>query len=547
MKYSEKYWYKHSVFYELFVGSFFDGNGDGVGDIIGVVEKLDYLKWLGVDAIWLSPIYKSAFEDGGYDIIDQKSIDPNFGTAEDMKFLIKRAHEIGIKVVMDFITGHTSIKHMWFQESSKREPNKYSDYYLWNKDTNKYKKARVIFFETEKSNWTYSKTRGEYYFHRFKSAQPQLNLRNPDVIKELREAMKYWLDIGIDGFRLDSISMIFCDDDTDCEGIAEVYGYINDIRNWIDSEYKNRFLLGEINDYPDKTIQYFSDLKRKGVQAIFHFILMPRIFMAIKEQLHHHISSIMKHTPKLSQPESHWITFLRNHDELTLEKMSDEDRQIMYANYRVDKKMQFNYGIRRRLAPLLDNNELLIKLSNAIIFSIIGSPIIYYGDEIGMGDNIWLKDRDTVRTPMQWDSSNLGGFTASHQPDNLSIPPISEYPYGHLYKNIQAQKAYKASLLNWMRNIIEIWHKHSTIFGFGDYVSVSASNPAILAYIRKYKNETILCVNNLSQYPQAVTLFMGEYGSRNTFELFGHSPFIKIQEQYSLTLNGYGFYWIYIV
>jgi maltose alpha-D-glucosyltransferase/alpha-amylase len=546
MKHKEKHWYKRSIFYELFVGSFFDSNQDGKGDLLGVVEKLDYIKWLGIDAIWLSPIYKSSFEDGGYDVINQREIDPTFGSVEDIKWLIKKAHEYEIKIIMDFITGHTAREHPWFQESSKKERNRYSDYYIWNKDDKKYPQARIIFFNTESSNWSYSHDREEYYFHRFKKSQPQLNLSNREVVHELRNIMKYWLDMGVDGFRLDSISMVFCREGTDCEGLPEVHEYINETREWMDKEYGDRILIGEVNDYPNKTIKYFSSSDHKGVHSIFHFILMPRIFMAIKEQLHHYISSIMQETPTPSSKESHWITFLRNHDELTLEKLSQEDRNIMYNSYRVNKKMRFNYGIRRRLAPLLDNNELLIKLSNAIIFSITGSPIIYYGDEIGMGDNIWLQDRDTVRTPMQWDSSNMGGFTKTISQDDLAIPPISEYPYGHLYRNVASQKFYKSSLLHWMRNLISVWHNHSNIFGFGEYISVSVSNPSILAFIREYDEQQILCVNNLSQYPQSVVLFLTNEKDRETVELFGHSPFNKTSPTYSLQLAGYGFYWIYI-
>ncbi|WP_106397926.1 maltose alpha-D-glucosyltransferase [Actinocorallia populi] len=542
----DPHWYKTAVFYEVLVRGFRDSNGDGTGDIRGLIEKLDYLQWLGIDCIWLLPIYESPLKDGGYDIKEYTRILPEFGVLGDFVELVDEAHARGIRVIADLVINHTSDQHFWFTESRRDPDGPYGDFYVWADTDEGYPDARIIFVDTETSNWTYDPVRGQYYWHRFFSHQPDLNYDNPAVQEAMLEILRFWLDLGIDGFRLDAVPYLYAREGTNCENLPETHAYLKRVRAEVDRLYPDRVLLAEANQWPADVVAYFGDPATGGDEChmAFHFPVMPRIFMAVRRETRHPISEIMAQTPKI--PENcQWGIFLRNHDELTLEMVTDEERDYMYAEYARDPRMKANVGIRRRLAPLLDNDRNRTELFTALLLSLPGSPVLYYGDEIGMGDNIYLGDRDGVRTPMQWTPDRNAGFS-SCDPARLYLPVVMDPIYGYQALNVEAQRDDPGSLLLWTRQMIGIRKRHP-VFGRGSYTELPASNPAVLAFLREYGDDRVLCVNNLSRFPQPVELDLRRFEGRTPIECTGGVRFPAIgQLPYLLTLPGHGFFWFTI-
>ncbi|GAB3455069.1 maltose alpha-D-glucosyltransferase [Streptomonospora sediminis] len=539
----EPYWYKHAVFYEVLVRGFYDSNGDGTGDLRGLIEKLDYLEWLGIDCVWLLPLYESPLRDGGYDISDYMKILPEFGQIADFVELVDQAHRRGIRVIADLVMNHTSDQHPWFTASREDPQGPYGDFYVWSDTTERYGDARIIFVDTEQSNWTYDETRGQYYWHRFFSHQPDLNFENPAVQEAILEVLRFWLDLGIDGFRLDAVPYLYEREGTNCENLKETHEFLKRIRSEIDRIYPDRVLLSEANQWPADVVDYFGDFEAGGDECHmnFHFPLMPRMFMAVRREQRYPISEILAQTPKIPR-NCQWAIFLRNHDELTLEMVTDEERDYMYAEYAKDPRMRANVGIRRRLAPLLDNDKNQIELFTALLLSLPGSPVLYYGDEIGMGDNIWLGDRDAVRTPMQWTSDRNAGFSRC-DPARLYLPLILDPIHGFQALNVEAQRDNPGSLLNWTRKMIQIRKRHP-VFGTGDFTELHASNPSVLAFVREYGDDRMLCVNNLSRFPQPVELDLRRFENATPIECMGGVRFPAIGElPYLMTLPGHGFYW----
>jgi maltose alpha-D-glucosyltransferase / alpha-amylase len=542
----DPYWYKRAVFYEVLIRGFADSSDDGTGDIRGLIQRLDYLQWLGIDCLWLLPIYESPLRDGGYDISDYTQILPEFGDLGDFVELIDEAHERGIRVIADLVINHTSDQHPWFQASRSDPQGPYGEFYMWSDTDEPYADARIIFIDTETSNWTYDPLRGQYYWHRFFSHQPDLNYDNPAVQDAILEVLRFWLDLGIDGFRLDAVPYLYAREGTNCENLPETHDYLKRVRAEVDRLYPDRVLLAEANQWPADVVEYFGDPSVGGDEChmAFHFPVMPRIFMAVRREQRYPISEIMAQTPKI--PENcQWGIFLRNHDELTLEMVTDEERDYMYTEYAKDPRMKANVGIRRRLAPLLENDRNQTELFTALLMSLPGSPVLYYGDEIGMGDNIWLGDRDGVRTPMQWTPDRNAGFS-SCDPARLYLPVIMDPIYGYQALNVEAQQRNQGSLLHWTRKMIEIRKRHP-VFGLGSYVELSASNPSVLAFVREYGDDRVLCVNNLSRFPQPVELDLRRFEGSQPVECMGGVHFPRIGElPYLLTLPGHGFYWFLI-
>ncbi|WP_432925734.1 maltose alpha-D-glucosyltransferase [Microbispora sp. CA-135349] len=539
----DKYWYKRAVFYEVLIRGFADSNGDGTGDIRGLIEKLDYLQWLGIDCLWLLPLYESPLKDGGYDISDYMKILPDFGDLGDFVRLVDEAHKRGIRVIADLVMNHTSDQHPWFQASRNDPEGPYGDFYVWRDTDEEYKDARIIFIDTEASNWTFDPVRGQYYWHRFFHHQPDLNFENPAVQDAMMEVIRFWLDLGIDGFRLDAIPYLFEQEDTNCENLPATHAYLKRVRAEVDRIYPDRVLLAEANQWPADVVEYFGDPVTGGDEChmAFHFPLMPRIFMAVRRESRYPISEIMAQTPKI--PENcQWGIFLRNHDELTLEMVTDEERDYMYSEYAKDPRMRANVGIRRRLATLLDNDRNQIELFTALLLSLPGSPVMYYGDEIGMGDNIWLGDRDGVRTPMQWTPDRNAGFS-NCDPGRLYLPVIMDPIYGYQAINVEAQQKSASSLLHFTKRMIEIRKRHP-VFGLGEFTELNSSNPSVLAFVRELGDDRVLCVNNLSRFPQPVELDLRRFEGSTPVECMGGVPFPPIGElPYLLTLPGHGFYW----
>ena len=539
----DRFWYKRAVFYEVLIRGFYDSNGDGTGDIPGLIQKLDYLQWLGVDCIWLLPMYKSPLRDGGYDISDYMTILPEYGDLGDFIMLVDEAHKRGIRIIADLVMNHTSDQHPWFQASRHDPTGPYGDFYVWSDTDERYKDARIIFIDSESSNWTYDPVRGQYYWHRFFHHQPDLNYDNPAVQEAMLEVIRFWLDLGIDGFRLDAIPYLFEQDGTNCENLPQTHAYLKRIRAEVDRLYPDRVLLAEANQWPADVVEYFGDPVTGGDEChmAFHFPLMPRIFMAVRRESRYPISEILAQTPKI--PENcQWGIFLRNHDELTLEMVTDEERDYMYAEYAKDPRMRANVGIRRRLAPLLENDRNQIELFTALLLSLPGSPVLYYGDEIGMGDNIWLGDRDAVRTPMQWTPDRNAGFSDA-DPGRLYLPVIMDPIYGYQAINVEAQQKSPGSLLHFTKRMIEIRKRHP-VFGLGHFTELNSSNPSVLAFVRELGDDRVLCVNNLSRFPQPVELDLRRFEGVTPVECMGGVPFPPIGElPYLLTLPGHGFYW----
>jgi len=547
-------WFKRAVFYEVLVRAFNDSSGDGTGDLRGLAEKLDYLSWLGVDCLWLPPFYDSPLRDGGYDIRDFRAVLPEFGTVDDFVHVLDQAHRRGLRVITDLVMNHTSDTHQWFQESRRDPDGPYGDFYMWADDDEGYPEARIIFVDTEQSNWTWDPVRKQYYWHRFFSHQPDLNYDNPAVQEAMIDVLRFWLDLGIDGFRLDAVPYLFAREGTNCENLPETHVFLKRCRTVIDAEYPGRVLLAEANQWPSDVVEYFGEPETGDeCHMAFHFPLMPRIFMAVRRQSRFPISEILAQTPAIPRS-AQWGIFLRNHDELTLEMVTDEERDYMYAEYAKDPRMKANIGIRRRLAPLLENDRNQLELFTALLLSLTGSPMLYYGDEIGMGDNIWLGDRDAVRTPMQWTPDRNAGFSRA-DPARMYLPVILDPTYGYQAVNVEQQMGSTNTLLHWSRRMIEVRKQHPA-FGLGSFTELGSANPSVLSYLRELApsesgphgpaklSDVILCVNNLSRFPQAVKLDLSVFIGRIPVELTGSVPFPTIgREDYMITLPGHGFLW----
>jgi maltose alpha-D-glucosyltransferase/alpha-amylase len=539
-------WFKRAVFYEVLVRGFADSNGDGTGDLKGLTGKLDYLQWLGVDCLWLPPFYPSPLRDGGYDVADYTDVLPEFGTIDDFRDFLNAAHDRGIRVIIDFVMNHTSDQHPWFQESRRDPDGPYGDFYVWADDDTRYPDARIIFVDTEPSNWTFDPVRRQYFWHRFFSHQPDLNFDNPAVVDAIMDALRFWLDLGIDGFRLDAVPYLFVRDGTNGENLPETHEVLKRVRKEVDANYPDRVLLCEANQWPDDVVEYFGDYSVGGDEChmAFHFPVMPRIFMAVRRESRYPISEILAQTPPIPD-KCQWGIFLRNHDELTLEMVTDEERDYMWSEYAQDPRMKANIGIRRRLAPLLDNDLNRIELFTALLLSLPGSPVLYYGDEIGMGDNIWLGDRDGVRTPMQWTPDRNAGFS-SCDPGRLYLPVNLDSIYGYQVTNVESQTRNTSSLLHWTRRMIGL-RKANPAFGLGTFTDLGGSNPCVLSFVRAFGDDVVLCVNNLSRFPQAVELDLRPWQGAEPIEMTGGSHFPAIGElPYLLTVAGHGFYWLRI-
>ncbi|MBU1109913.1 MAG: maltose alpha-D-glucosyltransferase [Candidatus Riflebacteria bacterium] len=533
-------WHKNAIIYEVPVKAFYDSNGDGIGDFPGLTQKLDYIQGLGVNTIWLLPFYPSPFRDDGYDISNYLDVHPSYGTLADFRNFLREAHHRNLRVIIELIVNHTSDTHPWFQEA-RRAPKGSSkrNYYVWNDDDNKFPDARIIFTDTETSNWSWDPVAKAYYWHRFFSHQPDLNFHNPQVIKKLISVMRFWLDLGVDGLRLDAIPYLCEREGTSCENLPETHDVIKLFRKEMDKRYKNRIFLAEANQWPEDAAEYFGE--GDECQMAYHFPLMPRIFMSLALEDRFPIVEIMKQTPEIPD-NCQWAIFLRNHDELTLEMVTSKERDYMYEAYANDPRARINVGIRRRLSPLMEYNRTKIELLNALLLSMPGSPVLYYGDEIGMGDNLFLGDRNGVRTPMQWTPDRNGGFSSS-DPERLYLPPIMEAITGFQAVNVEAQSRTSSSLLNWMKRIISV-RSHCRAFGEGNIEFIKPANRCILAYLRSHGDTNILCVANLSRSAQPVQIELARFKGHTPIEMLGKHAFPTISEEpYQLSLAGYGFYW----
>ena len=536
-------WYKDAVFYEVQVRAFCDSNGDGKGDLAGLTSKLDYLQALGVDTIWMLPIFPSPLRDDGYDVADYTSIHSHFGNLEDFKALLEAAHARGLRVLVELVVNHTSDQHPWFQAS--RDPNhpehaQYRDWYVWSDTDDKYRGVRIIFLDTEPSNWSFDPVRGQYFWHRFFSHQPDLNFDNPEVQRAILKTVQYWIDLGVDGFRVDAPPYLIEREGTSCENLPETHAYCKRLRSFVDAYAPGTFLLSEANMWPEDVIEYYGDGDEFHMN--FHFPLMPRIFMALAKQDRRDIEAIMARTPEL--PEGcQWGTFLRCHDELTLEMVTLEDRKFMWDFYAPEARMRLNLGIRRRLAPLLNNDRAAIEVANSILLTFVGSPVLYYGDEIGMGDNIWLNDRDGVRTPMQWSGGPNAGFSEAPA-EALFIPVIADETFGYQRVNVAAQEADPGSLLCRMRTLLRIRKAHPA-FGRGTLTLLDASPHSVLAYRREFEGETFVVVNNLAPEEAFVTLPLAEFAGRMPVDVLTGEALSGIgAAPYALTLPRYGYRWL---
>ena len=537
---SNPFWYKDAVVYQVHVKSYRDSNADGFGDFKGLIEKLDYIQSLGANCIWLLPFYPSPLRDDGYDIASYEDIHPTYGRVEDFEAFMKAAHDRGIRVITELVINHTSDQHPWFQrarQAPKGSPER--NWYVWTDDPNQYAGTRIIFTDTETSNWTWDPVAQQFFWHRFFSHQPDLNFDNPEVLQAVINVMKFWLERGVDGLRLDAIPYLIERDGTNCENLPETHQVLKKLRAAMDEEYKGRIFLAEANQWPPDVRPYFGDSDE--CHMAFHFPLMPRMYMALRREDRTPIVDIMNQTPEIPE-DCQWAIFLRNHDELTLEMVTDEERDYMYTEYAKDKRMRINVGIRRRLAPLMEGGRRQMELMNALLMSMPGTPILYYGDEIGMGDNVYLGDRNGVRTPMQWTSDRNAGFSDADTAA-LYSPVIADPPYAYHTVNVAAQERLPTSLLRWMRRLITVRKEHLA-FGRGTWEPINADNRRVLVFLRRYKGDTILCVNNLSRWAQYVSLELAEFRGRVPVELWGNNPFPQIGElPYLLTLGPHNFIW----
>ena len=540
---ADERWYQRAVFYEVSVRSFYDANGDGTGDLQGLIEKLDYLSWLGVDCLWLLPFYSSPLRDGGYDIADFFTILPEYGKLGDAVRLMEEAHRRGIRIIADLVVNHTSDQHPWFEESRQSKDNPRADWYVWSDADQEYADARIIFTDTERSNWAWDSNRQQYYWHRFFSHQPDLNYDNSEVQEAMLGILRFWLNLGMDGFRLDAVPYLFEREGTNCENLPETHAFLKRIRKEVDAAFPGRVLLAEANQWPADVVEYFGESDE--CHMCFNFPLMPRMFMALRRAQRHPITEILAQTPEVPD-NCQWGIFLRNHDELTLEMVTDEERDYMWNEYAKDPRMKLNIGIRRRLAPLVENDRRVMELFHAMLFSLPGSPILYYGDEIGMGDNIFLGDRDGVRTPMQWSPDRNAGFSRADFAQLYSAP-LMDPVYGYQALNVEGELRDPSSLLHWLQRMLQVRKRHP-LFGIGSFEVLTAENPSVLAYVRELGQDVVLCVNNLSRFAQPVELSLQRFEGRTPIELLGRVPFPRIGElPYLLTLGPYGFYWFQIV
>ncbi|OMH37560.1 maltose alpha-D-glucosyltransferase [Tersicoccus sp. Bi-70] len=543
-------WYRKAVFYEVLVRGFADANGDGSGDFSGLIEKLDYLQWLGIDCLWLPPFFDSPLRDGGYDIADYYSVLDEFGTISDFKRLVAEAHARGLRVIIDLPLNHTSDQHAWFKASREDPEGPYGDFYVWSDTDEKYEDARIIFVDTEESNWTFDPVRRQFFWHRFFSHQPDLNFENPAVVQAVFDVVTFWLDQGVDGFRADAIPYLFEEDGTNCENLPATHGFLRSLRAMVDELYPGRVIIAEANQLPGDVVEYFGDEENPECHMCFHFPIMPRLFYALRDQKATPIVETMKDTPTIPAG-AQWGTFLRNHDELTLEMVTTEERQVMLGWYAPDARMRANVGIRRRLSPLLDNSRAEVELIHALLLALPGSPFLYYGDEIGMGDNIWLDDRDASRTPMQWNPDRNAGFSVA-DPGKLYLPVIQSLVYHYNHVNVEAQLAHSSSLLHWVRQMLGVRKAHPA-FGLGGYENVPADNDHILAFLREIPDvdaeehgEVVLCVFNLSQHPSSAVLDLPRFAGRGLRDVFGGTPFPAVGNdgRITITLGSHDFFWL---
>lgn len=534
-------WYKDGIIYQLHIKAFRDGNNDGMGDFRGLKEKLDYISDLGVTAIWLLPFYPSPLRDDGYDTSDYTGIHPDYGTMEDFKEFLHEAHRRGLKVITELVLNHTSDQHEWFKKARMSPPGSSArNFYVWNDTPEKYKEARIIFSDFETSNWTYDPVAKAYFWHRFYSHQPDLNFDNPAVHRHLMKVVDYWLEMGVDGLRLDAVPYLYEREGTNCENLPETHEFLKKLNAHVQQKFINKMLLAEANQWPEDAVAYFGS--GDECQMAFHFPLMPRLYMAIQMEERFPIIDILEQTPQIPD-NCQWAMFLRNHDELTLEMVTDEERDYMYRFYARDKRARINLGIRRRLAPLVENNRRKIELLNILLFSFPGTPIVYYGDEIGMGDNFYLGDRNGVRTPMQWSPDRNAGFSSTN-PQKLYLPVIIDPEYHYEAVNVEVQERSSSSLLLWMKRAIKIRKSHKA-FGRGILEFLSPSNPRVLAFLRKYEDDVILIVANLSKFPNVTELDLTQYGGYLPVEAFSGNYFPQIRDDhpFTLTLNPYDYYW----
>ncbi|MFD1713503.1 maltose alpha-D-glucosyltransferase [Amnibacterium flavum] len=550
-------WYRRSVFYEVMVRSFADSNGDGTGDLGGLTARLDYLQWLGIDALWLPPFYQSPLRDGGYDVSDFKSVLPEFGTIDEFRELVKKAHERNMRIVMDFPLNHTSDAHEWFQQSREDPEGPYGDYYVWSDTDEKYDNIRIIFVDTEESNWTFDPVRRQFFFHRFFSHQPDLNFENPAVQEAIFDIVRFWLDLGVDGLRLDAIPYLYESEGGNGEGEPATHEYIKRLRAMIDRDYPGRILIAEANQWPREVAAFFGTEEEPECHMAFNFPIMPRIFYSLRAQTATELVRILGETTDVPVGAA-WGVFLRNHDELTLEMVSEEYRQAMYGWYAYDPRMRSNIGIRRRLAPLLDNSRAELELAHALLFSLPGSPFLYYGDEIAMGDNIWLPDRDASRTPMQWTPDRNAGFSSA-DPGKLFLPVVQSLVYNYTLVNVEAQLAQSRSMLHWVRNVIHTRKAHPT-FGLGSLEVQDTDHESALAFVRSYEGastgaqhmgdvaEDVLCVFNFSHNPITVKVTMADHAGARLTDLFGGGEFPRVADDgtVTFTLGSQAFYWLKI-
>ncbi|MBN1122541.1 MAG: maltose alpha-D-glucosyltransferase [Anaerolineae bacterium] len=538
-------WHMDAVFYELNVRAFYDSNDDGIGDLHGIAEKLDHIQQLGIDCIWLLPINPSPLEDDGYDVADYIAIHPDYGSLEDFDYLIQEAHARGLHVIVDLVINHTSDQHPWFVESRASRDNPKRDWYVWSDTDQRYGDTRIIFVDTQTSNWTYDEQTEQYYWHRFYPCQPDLNFDNPEVHQAMFDIMRFWLDRGIDGFRVDAIPYLYEREGTSCENLPETHEFVRQMRRIMDEEYPEAIMLCEANQPPQDVLEYFGD--GDECHMAFHFPLMPRIFMALRSGDSTKIRTIMSETPHIPD-NCQWCIFLRNHDELTLEMVTEEERQWMWEQYAPLDEMRLNLGIRRRLAPLLDNNIEKILLANRLLFSLPGAPIIYYGDEIGMGDNIDLPDRNGVRTPMQWNDGPNAGFSNAALED-LYAPPIDDPVYGYQQVNVVNQQDDSGSLLNQMHSLIALRKEHP-VLALGTLAFIETGSPSVLGFVREYGDQTVLVFHNLARRLQRVEAYLDEYAGQQpqnllndaqTFHPIGAAPYRLSMAPYQslwLLLNG---------
>lgn len=550
----DPHWYRRAVFYEVMVRSFVDSNGDGSGDLGGLISKLDYLQWLGVDALWIPPIYQSPLRDGGYDVADYRAILPEFGTLEEFRELVTKAHERNMRIIIDLPLNHTSDQHEWFQQSRSDPDGPYGDFYVWRDTDEGYPNVRIIFTDYEDSNWAFDSERRQFYFHRFFSHQPDLNYRNPAVHEAVFDIIRFWMDLGVDGFRLDAIPYLYESEEGSGEGEPETHEFIKAVRRMMDEEYPGRVMIAEANQWPAEVVEFMGTDEEPQCHMAFDFPVMPRIFYSLRAQSAQELQRVLSETTEVPTGAG-WGVFLRNHDELTLEMVSEEYRQAMYGWYAYDPRMRVNVGIRRRLASLLDNSRAELELAHALLFSLPGSPFLYYGDEIGMGDNIWLPDRDASRTPMQWTPDRNAGFSTA-DPGKLYLPVVQSLVYNYTLVNVESQLAQSRSLLHWIRSVIHVRKAHPT-FGLGTIRVLRTNHESVLAFLREYEGsgtafgdapERVLCVFSFSHNPVSVSIDLTGDEGVTPYDLFGGGAFPTVADDgvLTLTLATQSFYWLHL-